>query len=132
MNIDGIVTQLETVEGLSGKVVVGLPPETASLANGPTVWITDLAETAGANQRINAPALQRIEVRLGLVMGTATLDDLLPLRDAVRDAIIDYLPESNGDPITYRAGRMEFLDAGYTVWRDEYAYSFYFDHLEAT
>jgi len=35
MNIDGIVTQLETVEGLNGKVVVGLPPETASLANGP-------------------------------------------------------------------------------------------------
>ncbi|MFM2005878.1 MAG: hypothetical protein RLZZ09_1533 [Pseudomonadota bacterium] len=132
MNISGIVTQLETVEGLNGKVVVGLPPETASLSNGPAVWITDLAETAGANPRVNKPAIQRIEVRLGLVMGTATLDDLLPLRDAVRDAIIDYQPESNGDPITYRAGRMEFLDAGYTVWRDEYAYSFYFDHLEAT
>jgi hypothetical protein len=56
----------------------------------------------------------------------------LPLRDAIRSALIDYLPESNGDPITYRAGRMEFLDAGYTVWRDEYAYSFYFDRLEAT
>lgn len=130
MNIDGIVAQLETVSGLSGKVVVGLPPQTDSLASGPSVWITDLAESAGPNTRVNAPALQKIEVRLGLVMGTATLDDLLPLRDAVRDAIIDFQPESNGDRITYRAGRMEFLDAGYTVWRDEYAYSFFFDHLE--
>lgn len=130
MNIGGIVAQLETVTGLDGKVVVGLPPQTDSLSSGPTVWITDLAESAGPNTRVNAPALQKIEVRLGLVMGTATLDALLPLRDAVRDAIIDFQPESTGDRITYRAGRMEFLDAGYTVWRDEYAYSFYFDHLE--
>jgi hypothetical protein len=71
-------------------------------------------------------------VRLGLVIGAADLSEVLPLRDAIRSALIDYLPESNGDPITYRAGRMEFLDAGYTVWRDEYAYSFYFDRLEAT
>lgn len=131
MNIDGIVTQLETVEGLSGKVAVGQPATTDSLGNGPTCWITDISESAGPNTRVNAPALQRIDARLGITLAGADLDAVLTMRDAVRSVLIDYQPDAPGDPITYRAGRMEFLDPGIVLWRDDYAFAFYYDGLEA-
>ena len=131
MNIDGIVTQLETVTGLSGKVAVGQPATTDSLGNGPTCWITDISESAGPNTRVNAPALQRIDARLGITLAGADLDAVLTMRDAVRSALIDYQPDAPGDPITYRAGRMEFLDPGIVLWRDEYAWTQYLDLLEA-
>jgi hypothetical protein len=130
MNIDGIVTQLETVEGLNGKVVVGQPATTDSLGNGPTCWITDISESAGPNTRVNAPALQRIDARLGITLAGADLDAVLTMRDAVRAALIDYQPDAPGDPITYRAGRMEFLDPGIVLWRDEYTWTKFLDLLE--
>ncbi len=131
MNIDGIVTQLETVEGLDGKVAVGQPATTDSLGNGPTCWITDISESAGPNTRVNAPALQRIDARLGITLAGADLDAVLAMRDAVRSALIDYQPDAPGDPITYRAGRMEFLDPGIVLWRDDYTWTQYLDLLEA-
>lgn len=131
MNIAGLVTRLQTVTGLSGKVVVGLPPQTDSLSTGPKVWITDISETASPSTRINQPSIQRIECRIGVVTTGADLTAILPLRDSIRATLIDYTPETSGDPIGYRAGRMEFLDAGITVWRDEFAYSYYVDLLEA-
>ena len=131
MNIDGIVTQLQTVEGLSGKVAVGQPATTDSLGNGPTCWITDISESAGPNTRVNAPALQRIDARLGITLAGADLDAVLSMRDAVRSALIDYQPDAPGDPITYRAGRMEFLDPGIVLWRDEYTWTQFLDLLEA-
>ena len=132
MNIDAIVTQLETVTGLTGKVAVGQPAQTESLSTGPTCWITDISESAGPNTRVNAPALQRIDTRLGIVLAGVDLDSVLTRRDAVRSALIDFQPDAPGDPITYRAGRMEFLDPGIVLWRDEYEFAFYFDALEAT
>ena len=131
MNIDGIVTQLETVEGLSGKVAVGQPATTDSLGNGPTCWITDISESAGPNTRINAPALQLIDARLGITLAGADINDVLAMRDAVRLALIDFEPSVPGDPITYRAGRLEFLDPGIVLWRDEYTWTQYLDLLEA-
>ena len=129
MNIDAIVTQLETVTGLNGKVAVGQPAQTDSLSSGPTCWITDISESAGPNTRVNAPALQRIDARLGIVLAGADLDSVLATRDAVRSALIDFQPDAPGDPITYRAGRMEFLDPGIVLWRDEYSFAFYYDGL---
>jgi hypothetical protein len=131
MNIDGIVTQLETVTGLSGKVVVGLPPQTDSLSSGPKVWITDIAETASPSGRINQPSIQKVDCRIGIVTSGADLTEILPLRDGIRTTLIDYQPETqaSGDPLSYRAGRMEFLDAGYVVWRDEFSYTYYVDLL---
>ena len=54
---------------------------------------------------------------------------VLTTRDAVRNALIDYKPDAPGDPITFRAGRLEFLDPGIVLWRDDYEFSFYFDGL---
>ena len=131
MNIDGIVTQLETVAGLSGKVAVGQPATTDSLGNGPTCWITDLSESAGPNTRVNAPALQLVDARLGITLAGADINAVLAMRDAVRLALIDFEPNVPGDPITYRAGRLEFLDPGIVLWRDEYTWTQYLDLLEA-
>lgn len=132
MNIDAIVTRLESVTGLAGKVAVGQPAMTDSLGTGPMCWITDLSESAGDNTRVNSPALQRIEARLGLTMGSADINALLTLRDAIRISLVDFAPTENGDPMTYRAGRLEFLDPGYVLWRDDYTFAFYFDQLENT
>lgn len=130
MNLSAIITQLETVDGLDGKVVVGQPAQTDSLSVGPVCWISDLLETATPNQRVNTPAIQRIEVRLGLTLGAADLDSLLATRDAIRLAMIDFQPDAPGDPLIFRGGRLDFLDPGYVLWRDEYSYSFYIDMLE--
>lgn len=131
MNIGGIVTQLETVTGLSGKVVVGLPPQTDSLSTGAKCWITDISETAGPSLRVNTPSIQKVDCRIGVVLTGADLPSILPMRDSIRTTLIDYQPESSGDPITYRAGRMEFLDAGIAAWRDEFSFTYYVDLLEA-
>lgn len=130
MNISSIVTQLEGVTGLSGKVVVGQPAQTDSLSSGPACWITDLMESAAPSGRINQPSIQRIESRLGLVLGNVSLDTIISLRDAVRVALIDFQPDAPGDPIQFRSGRLEFSDAGFTLWRDEYAFAYYVDLLE--
>lgn len=130
MNISGIVTQLETVSGLNGKVVVGQPAQTDSISSGPACWISDLTETAAPSGRISQPSIQRVECRLGLLLGNVSLDTIVSLRDAVRLAMIDFQPIAPGDPIQFRAGRLEFSDAGFTLWRDEYAYAYYIDMLE--
>ena len=130
MNIATLVSRLETVSGLSGKVAVGSPMQTDSLATGPAVWISDITEGAGSNQRTNAPALQRVEVRVGITASAATLSALMTLRDSIRAKLVDYQMSEPGDPMTYRTGRMEFLDPGIVLWRDEFSYSYYYDMLE--
>jgi hypothetical protein len=129
MNLSGIVSQMEQVEGLSGNVQIGQPATLAGINNGLYGWLTDVLETAGPSSRIGCPSIQRMECRIGITLGATDLDTLIAARDAVRINLIDYQPEagSSGDPLQFRGGRLDFLDPGWVLWRDEYAYSYYID-----
>jgi hypothetical protein len=130
MNLSGIVTQLQTVTGLSGNVVIGLPAQIEGIASGPYAWITDVLETSQPSGRVNQPSIQRISTRVAVTFGAQDFEDVLTVRDAARLALIDYQPDAPGDPLQYRQGRLEFLDGGWTYWRDEYEFAYYIDMLE--
>ena len=130
MNLDAIVAQLETVTGLAGNVKIGQPAQLESIANGPFVWLTDAMESAPSSTRINQPSIQRIECRVGLAIGATTFADMTSIREAVRWAITDLFPDGeDGDPLQFRGGRLDFVDPGWAIWRDEYAYAYYVDLL---
>lgn len=131
MNLFGIVTRLESIYDLTGKVEVGLPPQTDSLSLGPRCWISDISETASPSGRVNTPSIQRVVCTVGIIITGSGITDILNLRDSVRLALIDFQPDAPGDPMIYKSGRMEFLDAGIVVWRDEFSFTYYVDLLEA-
>lgn len=131
MNLFGIVTRLESIYDLTGKVEVGLPPQTDSLSLGPRCWISDISETAAPSGRVNTPSIQRVTCTVGIIITGSGITEILNLRDSVRLALIDFQPDSPGDPMSYKSGRMEFLDAGITVWRDEFSFTYNVDLLEA-
>lgn len=127
MNLSGIVSQIENVEELDGQVQIGQPAQLTGISNGLYAWIVDVMEAAQPSGRVNVPSIQRIEVRIAVVIGATTFDAMLTARDAVRIELIDYQPDEQGDPLQFRLGRLEFLDPGWVYWRDEYTYSFYLD-----
>ena len=130
MNLDAIVTVLDNLEGLTGNVKIGQPAQIEGIANGPFVWITDAMESAPPSERINTPSIQRIECRVGLAIGATTFADMAEIRETVRWALIDLYPDGEpGDPMAYRGGRLDFVDPGWAVWRDEYSYAYYVDML---
>lgn len=130
MNLAAIVTQLETVTGLSGRVAVGSPTQMENVGDTPIAWISGLTETASSNPRVNSPAIQRIDTRVEITIGAKTLSEVQTTRDGVRAALVDFQPEAPGDPMEFRNSRMEFIDPGWVLWRDDYSYSYYYDKLE--
>lgn len=130
MNLSAIVTQLETVTGLAGRVTVGTPTQFENVADTPIVWISAAVESAGSNSRTNRPAIQRIEARIEITLGAKTFDEVAETRDAIRAALVDFQPEAPGDPMEFRSSRMEYSDPGWVLWRDEYGYAYYYDKLE--
>jgi hypothetical protein len=131
MNLSGIVTQLQTVNGLTSNVQVGQPERIESISQGPYAWVSDAMESATPSGRINQPSIQRIDCRIGITIGAQDMDDVLETREAIRWAMVDFFPESTAgaEPMQYRGGQLAFLDPGWTYWRDEYAFSYYIDLL---
>jgi hypothetical protein len=132
MNLSGIVTQLQTISTLAGKVEVGQPAQIEGVGSDPYAWITGIMEEAAPSGRVNVPSIQRIAVRLMVTVGASTQTKMLATRDLIRSALVDFYPESTAgaEPMEFRSGRMDFLDAGWMTWTDEYSYSYYFDKLQ--
>lgn len=131
MNLGAIVTQLETVTGLSGNVAIGQPERIEGITSGPYVWLSEAMESSSPSTRINQPSIQRIDCRVGITIGAQTMSDVLSVRETIRWALIDLDPEGTAgcEPLAYRGGQLAFLDPGWTFWRDEYAYAYYVDLL---
>jgi hypothetical protein len=131
MNLDAIVTQLETVDGLSGNVQIGQPERIEGITSGPYAWLSEAMESASPSGRVNQPSIQRIDCRVGITIGAQAMADVLSTREAIRWALIDLDPEgtAGAEPLQFRGGQLAFLDTGWTYWRDEYAYSYYVDLL---
>lgn len=126
MIIHEIITQLETVPALMGKVYLGVPAQMESLSQAPYVWVTSINE-AGGTSPILGPVRQRIEYRFELTVGARNADDMETIRNAVKGAMLNFQPIPESDPIIFRAGRMEFGDPGWFLWRDEFRTSYFED-----
>lgn len=126
MNISAIVTELETIPGMAGKVTVGIPAQMEGLSGAPYVWITSIVE-GGGDSPIVGPVRQRVELRVELTVGARDLNSMLIARDEVWAKMLNFQPDPGYDPITFRIGRMEFGDPGWFLWRDEFRTSYYKD-----
>lgn len=126
MNIAAIVTQLETIPGLTGRIVVGIPAQMENLAVSPYVWITSIME-GGGDSPILGPVRQKVELRLELTVGARNLDSMLTIRDQVWAKMLNFQPDSGYEPMAFRIGRMEFGDPGWFLWRDEFRTSYFKD-----
>ena len=129
MNIDAVIQRLETISELSGKVEIGHPTLMESIGSTPRVWISSIAESAGANQRINAPVRQRIMVRIDLVIGARSSSEMTEIRSKIQGVLINFQSEPKDDPMTKGHGQMEFLDPAWTTWVDTYETAYQLDSL---
>jgi hypothetical protein len=124
MKLQEIVDQLETVPALAGKVSVGIPAMMENVASSPFAWITSVIEQAG-NSPVTGPVRQLVDLRVEITVGARNLNDMLEVRDAAAAALINFQPDLTYTPMTFRAGRMEFGDPGWFLWRDEFLTSYY-------
>lgn len=124
MNLSALITQLETVSDLTGKVMVGMPAQLENIGSAPYAWLTNIVETAGGSP-VTGPVRQRVDLRVEITVGAQTLDGMLSVRDDIRAALIGFQIDGGHDPMTFRAGRMEFADPGWNLWRDDYATAYY-------
>lgn len=126
MNLAAIVTHLETIPTLAGRVVVGIPAQMESLSAAPYVWVTSVME-GGGDSPITGPVRQKIELRVELTVGARNLESMLDIRDQVWASMLNFQVDSGHEPMAFRIGRMEFGDPGWFLWRDEFRTSYFKD-----
>lgn len=128
MNLAAIIAQLETIPGMSGRVVVGIPAQMENLSTAPYVWVTSVVEGGGSSPVVG-PVRQRVELRMELTVGARNLQSMLDIRDQVWAKMLNFQADSGYDPMEFRIGRMEFGDPGWFLWRDEFRTSYYKDSV---
>lgn len=127
--LSNIISALETLSTNSFTLLVGTPTQMESVGSSPYVWVAGFVEQGGSNQRVNCPVIQRINASIILVIGALDLDTLLSTRDAVRSGMLNSYPTTDCDPVVFGSGRLEFGDAGWWHWRDEYSFAYHQDTL---
>lgn len=127
MNLDALVTQLETVSGL--QVEVGSPAKLENLTNAPYCWITSVVEQ-GSSSAVVGPVRQRIEATIDLMVGARTLSELTTARNGILAALLNFQPGTGYVPMTYQSGSMEFGDPAWFYWHDQFGTAFWIDTCE--
>lgn len=120
-----IVSRLQSIPGMASSVVIGSPAQMESLGSSPHIWITDVSESGG-DSPVLGPVRQRILMRIEVTSGARTLNAMTDLRDAIRSALVNYCP-NNAEPIKFGGGRMEFLDPGWVLWRDDFLTAYFYE-----
>lgn len=95
----------------------------------PSAWVMPLAERAETPHLASYQAqhvMQDISVVICLTnrrdaTGAAASHDLKALRQAVRAALLGWMPDSdNGEPLAFTGGRLLRFDEGRLWWADEF------------
>jgi len=139
MDLSLILTRLKA--SLSGFKSIGQGADFAAAKAGllalPGAFVLPLRDvattmdmTGGTSQKIN----QTFGVVLGLsnrrdvATGAAALDDLHPLRLALRTALVGWVPDAaTGEPVHYSGGALLELDGeGRLWWMDEFQLTTYY------
>jgi len=111
-----------SVEGaLELEALTDRPP-----ARSPALYVLPLSEQAGDNTRATAVS-QRLAIVFGVVIvlrrhgdagGAAKLDELSPLRQAVRGTLLGWAPDQAHDVVTFHSGRLADMGNGAVWWLD--------------
>lgn len=132
MNLAPVVERLKAETGSTFRVVGRAAELNAALEAGvpatPAVYVIPLAEQAGDEFLLGVTA-QRIQARFGVLLlvrnaadgtrGSATLDDLEPLRGAVRSALHGWAPGGAGsEPCLFESGELLSFEPGALSWLD--------------
>lgn len=95
-------------------------------AQSPALYVLPLSEQAGDNNRATAVS-QRVAIVFGTVIvlrrhgdaaGAAKLDEIQPLRLALRDALLGWAPDQHHDVVTFHSGRLADMGNGAVWWLD--------------
>lgn len=129
--IDLVIARLKTEVTLVRNIGGSANLESARTGKvpAPLISVIPLAETAGPNQFTGTVVQQQTSERFGVVVGVrnvrdpagaASMDELKPVRDEIRAALLGWLPAEGYDTCTYRSGRVLGLQNGVLWWIDEF------------
>ena len=102
-----------------------------SLKRWPAAFVLPAKDTSAANVFATEEIDQRVTARYGVIIavrnlrdakGEAAMADLTPIRHAVWDQLLGWIPASGFSPCTYGGGRLLDLDEDAQVlwWADEF------------
>lgn len=128
MNLAPIIERLKSqVIGLN--IVggaAGIAAASVSLPAAPAAYVIEEKNTTGENEIAN-DVHQRVEVTLSVFLavknakdsrGESGQGDLETLRQAARDALLGWSPQSGVEPLTYMGGELFRFEPGHIWWRE--------------
>lgn len=143
MQLDTLITALNGIEDLSGRVIIASNLEAALDAVKPfSAWpclaVFGLRETAGQNEMGmgNGPR-HRVTLTLRLLTlardvtdqrGQAAMTQLDSLRTDLKAACLGLVPDTDHEPLEYVGGSLAYAQAGTVAWIDEFQTRYYLIH----
>lgn len=131
MDVGAIVVRLKaqvaTLRFVGG--AADLPAATEELKQVPAAFVIPLTDAASRNGDGTGSVTQQVTVRFGVLIaaqnlrdarGEAALGTLAPLRTAVRDALVGWVPTGYEDPCEIVSGRMLSLTDRVLWWQDDF------------
>lgn len=106
-----------------------LPAATEELKQTPAAFVIPLTDAATRNADATGSVTQQITARFGVLLaaqnlrdarGEAALTTLEPLRLAVREALVGWVPAGFEDPCEIVAGRIMSLSDRVLWWQDDF------------
>jgi hypothetical protein len=106
-----------------------LPAATEELKQHPAAFVIPLTDSASRNGDATGSVTQQVTVRFGVLLavqnlrdarGEAALTTLTPVRLAVRDALVGFVPEGYEDPCEIVGGRIMQLNDRVLWWQDDF------------
>jgi hypothetical protein len=143
MQLDTLMTALDSITDLGGRVVVASSIEAALDAVKPfSTWpcaaVFGLRENAGQNEMgIGNGPRHRVTVTLRLMTmtrdvtdqrGQAAMAQLDSLRESLKAACLGLLPDTDYEPLEYVGGQMAYAQAGTIAWIDDFQTRYYLIH----
>lgn len=129
--IDRLKAQVSSLRFVGG--AADLPTATEEVKQTPAAFVIPLTETATANRDGTGSVTQQITARFGVLLavqnlrdarGEAALTTLVPVRSAVREALVGWVPVGFEDPAEIVSGRILSLNDRVLWWQDDFASMF--------
>lgn len=134
MDVTFVVDRLKAQLVGAGLKSIGSSADLDSAMEGavatPSLFLMPLTESAERSAMINQ-STQRITQGFGVItvaanrrdaLGKATLDDLVPIRAAIKAALIGWVPfPETGEAVQFTEGRLLKFEQGRIWWTDQFA-----------
>jgi hypothetical protein len=133
MKVAGIADRIRTQVSANLVSFVGTALDLASAKEGaiqfPAVFVVELGDDAGDNERASGRVIQRVESQIGVVIamqdigrlrGERGQDALEDLRAAIRAALLAWEPEAGAEPMIFAQGRLLEWNEFSLWWQDAY------------